>query len=307
MTWWLRSKNHDAVYYDSARLAKRAVDELMGMLQMMVADGVVHEREIAFLRDWLRQHQEVAHTWPADVLAGRIEHIAVHGVTSEEQASIIQLVEDVTGRNAGDAAAETKTVQIGFDAPAQIPFRGSRFCLTGQFLYGARSRCEAATEERGGECQRHVTQQTDFLVVGLHASPEWLHATYGTKIAEALALRESQKCHIAIVSEERWTQALREVSIAAASSASAPSSAADQASATLGALLWAARIPRVGEDAARRIGDRFLTFDALLLAGLDDVLEVQQVGPVTAANVIRACHERECDFREAIAAMKASQ
>jgi hypothetical protein len=44
--------------------------------------------------------------------------------------------------------------------------------------------------ERGGLVSRSVSRSTDYLIVAAIASRDWLHSHQGTKIIEALKLRE---------------------------------------------------------------------------------------------------------------------
>lgn len=53
----------------------------------------------------------------------------------------------------------------------------------------------------------NIMQATDYLIVGLFGSEDWIHASFGRKIETALKMRE--KGHqIYIVPEEHWIQNL---------------------------------------------------------------------------------------------------
>ncbi len=80
--------------------------------------------------------------------------------------------------------------------------------LTGEFLYGTRSSCEDAIQKRGGLTKSTVTKQTNYLVVGSMASPDWIVANFGRKIQAAAEMAQSGQYEIAIIREADWAMAL---------------------------------------------------------------------------------------------------
>jgi NAD-dependent DNA ligase len=93
------------------------------------------------------------------------------------------------------------------DNSVQVCFEGRHVCPTGKFLYGSRSKVEAAIVERGGLLAANPTKKTDFLVVGSMASKDWAMTSYGRKIEYAMGLR-AQGCPILVVGEEAFMAAL---------------------------------------------------------------------------------------------------
>jgi hypothetical protein len=73
--------------------------------------------------------------------------------------------------------------------------------------YGPRRACEREVVELGGECERTVTRRTDYLVIGTLAASEWSQAGFGPRVDEVVQYR-ARGVPIAIVSEERWADAL---------------------------------------------------------------------------------------------------
>lgn len=85
----------------------------------------------------------------------------------------------------------------------RVQFQDKSFCFTGKFFFGPRKKCEAVVEERGGFLSGSPSGKTDFLVIGMIGSSDWIHSTHGRKIEAAVELRESGK-GISIISEEHW-------------------------------------------------------------------------------------------------------
>ena len=96
--------------------------------------------------------------------------------------------------------------QLAFDDIAEIKFDGSRFCLTGEFVYAPRDVCASAIETLGG-LVGGVTKKLSYLVIGGLGSPEWKHGSFGTKIDKAMQYK-SDGHPILVVHEDRWASSL---------------------------------------------------------------------------------------------------
>ena len=63
--------------------------------------------------------------------------------------------------------------------------------------------------------------------------------------------------------------------------------------ADLSHFIYAIGIPNVGERTARDLADKFKTFDRLKNAGTDELIEVEDIGEITAANIVDFFHDEE--------------
>jgi NAD-dependent DNA ligase len=108
---------------------------------------------------------------------------------------------------ASSIAEQAKVCELAFDNPSSITIPASLFCLTGEFLFAPRSRCESMLAERGATAQRSVTKKLNYLVVGGLGSDEWKHGSFGTKITKAMEYQR-KGCPIMIVHEDVWASAL---------------------------------------------------------------------------------------------------
>ncbi len=206
--------------YNARRLATRSVDELIGICKGVVADGVVNSEEANFLVGWLNANRPVMDVWPVNVLSVRIEKMLEDNCIDEiERKELFKLLTDIVG-GTGKCEAVNKTtgevvenisspsMTLPLDKPApEVLFEGKLFCFTGKFFYGTRKRCEVDILDRGGQSKSRVTSATDYLVIGLIGSSDWLHSTYGTKIENAVKLKGSGSL-ISIVSEDHWAMHL---------------------------------------------------------------------------------------------------
>ena len=195
--------------FNVRRMAERAIDEMLGICKGILADGVVVPMEVEYLKDWLWSNKETAGMWPANVLAERLRRIFADGhVDSEEREDLQELLESVTGLRDETTIGERKSTQLPLDDPMpDLDFEGRLFCFTGKFAYGTRNDCQYAVVQLGGQCQSNPTKKTDYLVIGIFGSNEWIHTTHGRKI-EAVIQNRHKGALTAIIDEDHWVKNL---------------------------------------------------------------------------------------------------
>lgn len=206
----MREFNGEALNFNRQMRLDRAVDQLIGLCSGIVADGVINTEELVFLRMWLSEHREVCESFPGNQIARRIEIAMDDGViTSEEHLDLLETLQQISGnRFVETGAADPEGPAIPADADPVITFASKRYCFTGKFAFGPRGRCEDAVTTRGAVCDKNVTQDLDYLVIGALVSKDWKHETYGRKIERALEIREKSGARPAILSEEQWIAAI---------------------------------------------------------------------------------------------------
>lgn len=195
--------------FNAERLAKRSMDELLGICKGLVADHVVNDEETAYLIGWTNTHRPLMSQWPGTVLGARIEKIlADRIVTPEEREDLFVLLKEVVGVGTVEGKIENFTSTLPITRPAPpIFFTDQKFCFTGRFFYGTRADCEHAVLSRSGYVQPNVTLETNYLVLGTFASTDWLHSTHGLKIQKALDYQQRGQ-PLALISEQHWTDHL---------------------------------------------------------------------------------------------------
>jgi len=195
--------------FNSYRRLERDISEMLGLAKGVLADGRVSADEAALLQRWLRTHPDAMQTWPANVLAARLERIFADGaVTIEEQEDLQELLSDLVGGNAGIIAQDNASTALPFDRPPpSLAFPDKTFVLTGKFALGPRTACERQVTNAGGRCEGGVTMRTDYLVIGTFGSRDWIHTSHGRKIEKAVEYRERGRV-IHIVSEDHWATSL---------------------------------------------------------------------------------------------------
>jgi len=185
------------------RKTTNALNTLMGLVNGIVCDGVLNDVEIQFLSTWMKENIEIAGVYPANIVYRRVKEVLQDGViTEEEKEHLFKELSNLSGNdfsNTGSALPEY--ISSVFDDDPHVIFGGNSFVLTGIFLYGTRNACFQAIERRGGTPKEIITTETNYLVVGASASPDWIVANFGRKIQKAAEMVKSGKYEISIIRE----------------------------------------------------------------------------------------------------------
>lgn len=190
------------------RINARNMDQLIGMCNMVLADGLVEDHEAQFLLKWMESNLYAAHEWPGNILYERLLRAVVDGhIDPDEERELLEVIHQISGAMpAPDGPAVSGAIPFDYPPP-EIVHEGRAFVLTGQFVYGPRKAVTAEIEGRGGVLKPNCSKKINYLVVGTVGSEEWLHSTHGTKIIRAVELKH-EGVPLSIVREQAWVEAL---------------------------------------------------------------------------------------------------
>ena len=188
---------------------RQAIEQLLSIVETMVADGDLHDLEIEFLKLWLAQHTDVARVWPGNAVSGAIETVLADGHVSEDERAYLMttLKQLAAGEFVFTALDGVAEFALPLDDAIEITLRDSLVCLTGEFLHGTKAACERVLERAGGWPAAAVSTNVRYLVVGSKVSRSWTQTPLGQTIRDALALQRAGHA-ISIVSERRWLECL---------------------------------------------------------------------------------------------------
>jgi NAD-dependent DNA ligase len=189
----------------------KAAQVLNGICAGIAADNTINDQEIQYLKIWLRDHREVAETWPGYVLADRIRAVLADGViTQDERDDILKTLKQLSGnRFTETGAAKTDGPMLPLDDDPSIYFRNMTFCFTGGFIYGTRADCERIVLSLGSMPVDRVSKKLNYLIIGTFVEPSWVNTSYGRKI-ETAARHRDNGVEICIASEYQWTAAIKD-------------------------------------------------------------------------------------------------
>ena len=185
----------------------KAVEHLLGMVEGMVADNHLHDKEVQLLSTWLNAYPETTSAWPGSVIGHKVREVLADGIiTDEERKHLLKVLSELIATDfaeTGSASAEVATLPI--DDAVTVEIRNAGVCMTGEFIFGTRAACERLTLKAGGMPLDNVTKRVDILVIGTRVSPDWAHTTFGRKIQRAAELQDEGH-PIEIISERRWLE-----------------------------------------------------------------------------------------------------
>jgi NAD-dependent DNA ligase len=182
-------------HYNEARRIDRAVNELLGLLRGVLADGVLTPQEVLEIGKWLLRNREAAEIWPVNVVANAVAAFLTQGgPTRQDCVALQQLFVAVTGPEADLEHARSTKLPLTNPAPA-ITFPGRVFLFTGRFEFGSRDACETEVNRRGGTCVKSISKKVDYAVIGNlgglskeskkpkpHGDPQWFPLWWLTAI-----------------------------------------------------------------------------------------------------------------------------
>ncbi len=192
---------------NARRRADRCINEILGLLKGMLADGVVTNDEVRALECWFFANPDALSVWPANVLAERLRRIFEdHVITDDERLALAELMRATVGEE--QAVSANPVTDLPFDEPPPpLIFQDHTYVFTGEFVYGTRKECQAAVVARGGRVASSPTRSVNVLVVGCNGNTDWAHTSFGRKIEAAMRLRR-EGLPIAIVEERHWASHL---------------------------------------------------------------------------------------------------
>lgn len=192
------------------RALVKASQVLTGIITGIVADGHLHNAEVQMLSTWLSANEAATCTWPGNAIARLLQEVLADGRIDEaERTHLLTELQALVGSDFADTGSvDTGVAKLPYDTTDLNFEEGLRICLTGEFLYGTRNACEKLAIKARLEPSQNVSKKVYAVVVGTHASPDWVNASYGTKIRRAMELREDGH-HIRIVRESDWLSAIQ--------------------------------------------------------------------------------------------------
>lgn len=184
------------------------LNEILGLIQGIMSDGVLLKSEIVYLRKRLRE-SSWSNEWPVSELYRRLNEVLADGVIDkDEKEDLTAMLTAMSGDflSTGDTGPGVMT--LGVDINPSIELIDKVYCFTGTFAFGTRKKCQSVCEDRGGVFSRSLTKKVNYLVMGTIATPDWMYGSYGRKLEKALFYRERDDQDIQIITERDWLSAV---------------------------------------------------------------------------------------------------
>lgn len=194
--YWLCQKyENDNFFYNGVT---SDLQILQGICHGILADGIINDKEIHDLKNWLDENTHLSTYYPYDEIRSLILSILSDGKIDEDEklvlkAYINQFVNIENIEIEKQLNQETKNINISGHCTSdpKIELIGKTFCITGVLKSGDRTSLEKIISNLGGIPTKTLTKKTDYLIVGDNGNPTWAFACYGRKVEKALDLRKS--------------------------------------------------------------------------------------------------------------------
>ena len=192
----------------SSDALRQSLGELLGLARGLLADQELSDGEIEFLDRWLEDRYAMTSSFPGNVIHDRIKEVLADGViTEDERKHLVETLNMLIEGRLDDLTEQVDLSELWFDEVGLIEFDQTKFCLTGDFVYGPREVCTTAIEERGGIVAETVINEPQILVVGGLGVDEWRTGGLGAEIEAALKLR-AKGIALKIIPEDSWVTQL---------------------------------------------------------------------------------------------------
>ena len=178
------SINESKIYSESTL----ALQILNGILDGIVCNQKVNQKEIENLNIWLRQNDYLKDVYPYDKVLLEVNKVLEDGILTEEESNYI-------------FDTFNEIVNPDFSDDENIDFNGKTFCLTGEFKCATKQEISKKLQELGGTEKKGVSSKLDYLIVGGVGSDAWKFGKIGGKQAKAQELNEKD-ANIKIIDED---------------------------------------------------------------------------------------------------------
>lgn len=208
---WLCDKFKEGFeYYDEFT---SDLQVLQGICHGILADGIVKDKEVTELNNWLSENQHLATFYPYDEISSLITEVLADGIIDEDERKLLkryfnEFVNLSDTELQEKINQEVKDVKIGgiCSKVSDIRFTDNQFCFTGTSARSSRSGIAKLIEEFGGKFVNSVSKKTNYLIVGDDGNPCWAFACYGRKVEKAISLRKEGTQIIIVHENDFWRE-----------------------------------------------------------------------------------------------------
>ena len=178
------SINNSKMYSESTL----SLQILNGILDGIVCNQKVNQKEIDNLNIWLKQNDYLKDVYPYDKVLLEVNKVLEDKVLTEEESKYILSV-------------FYEIVYPDFNNDGDIDFVGKTFCLTGEFKNATKQEISKRLQNLGAIEKAGVSSKLNYLIIGGVGSDAWKFGKIGGKQAKAQELNE-KGANIKIIDED---------------------------------------------------------------------------------------------------------
>ena len=150
---------------------------LNGILDGIVCNQKVNQKEIENLNIWLKQNDYLKDVYPYDKVLLEVNTVLEDEVLTEEESNYILSVFN-------------EIVHLDFNNDENLDFEGKTFCLTGEFKTATKQEISKRLQDLGAIEKTGVSSKLNYLIIGSVGSEAWKFGKIDRKQAKAQELNE---------------------------------------------------------------------------------------------------------------------
>lgn len=150
---------------------------LNGILDGIVCNQKVNQKEIENLNIWLKQNDYLKDVYPYDKVLLEVNKVLEDEVLTEEESNYILSVFN-------------EIVHLDFNNDENLDFEGKTFCLTGEFKTATKQEISKRLQDLGAIEKTGVSSKLNYLIIGSVGSEAWKFGKIDRKQAKAQELNE---------------------------------------------------------------------------------------------------------------------
>lgn len=194
--WLCNNFMSDAACFD---LITSTIQFLSGLLQGVMADGVLCDTEVRALSKWIDANSYLEGCYPYDEIQALLHSVLEDGRIDDNErnklmAFFSNFIDTKTSYNINEPEMDELRKQYDIKGICAVnptvEVEGRTFCFTGISHLATRKNIEKHVIHVGGVFKASVTKDTDYLIVGDGGNPCWAYSCYGRKVEEAVKMRK---------------------------------------------------------------------------------------------------------------------
>ncbi|MDX6188067.1 BRCT domain-containing protein [Flavobacterium sp. Fl-318] len=193
--YWLCQKYENDDYYYSTVTSDLQI--LQGICHGILADGIISDKEIYSLQEWLDENEHLNSYYPYDEIRSLVFSVLADNRIDDEEKIVLMayfkqfaaIQDDQIRQKIQDETIDVNISGLCTSEP-DVTFEGKTFCITGVLKRGNRENLQRDIIKLGGIPTESISKKTDYLIVGDNGNPAWVFSCYGRKVEKAISLRK---------------------------------------------------------------------------------------------------------------------
>ena len=208
--WLCNNFTTNNVYFD---VITSDIQKLQGILTGILADGIINDREIRSLSEWIGDNEQLSGTYPYDEINSLLTSILMDNKIDDKERAILEVffsefidTENIINLDRNKLSKLKKEITIdGLCAVCpDISIPNNTFCFTGISSKTTRNEIKDLIFSLGGTYKNTISLKTDYLIIGNNNNKCWTFSCYGRKVEQAVNMRKKGRKIIVTHENDFW-------------------------------------------------------------------------------------------------------